>query len=80
MEDPDGNIWLGCYGQGIYVLGPDLQVRKHYINKGNPGDIASNHIWCMVQDYNGVIWIGTDGGGLIRLDPKDLLRLCTKRT
>ena len=71
MEDPDGNIWLGCYGQGIYVLGPDLQVRKHYMNKGNPGDISSNHIWCMVQDYNGVIWIGSDGGGLIRLDPKD---------
>ena len=71
MEDPDGNIWLGCYGQGIYVLSPTLKVLKHYVNRGRPGDIASNYVWCIVQDYGGVIWIGTDGGGLVRLDPKE---------
>lgn len=71
MEDPDGNIWLGCYGQGIFVLDKNLKVIKHYINDGDSNDITSNYIWCIVQDYSGVIWIGTDGGGLVRLDSKE---------
>ncbi len=71
MEDIEGNIWLGCYGQGIFVLGPDLKIKKHYTNKGKDKDLLSNYIWCMTQDYNGTIWIGTDGAGLLRLDPKE---------
>lgn len=70
MEDPDGNIWIGCYGQGIYVLDSNLKLKVHYINNKKAGDIASNFVWTMVQDYNGVVWVGTDGAGLLRLDPK----------
>lgn len=71
MEDPDGNIWLACYGQGIYMLSPDLKVKKHYRNRNGANEIPSNFIWTMVQDYNGVIWLGSDGKGLIRFDPKE---------
>ena len=71
MEDPDGNIWLGCYGRGIYVLNADLQVKKQYLVNEEGNGLTSNYIWCMVQDYNGVIWIGTDGEGLLRFDPNE---------
>ena len=71
MEDTEGNIWLGCYGQGIFVLSPNLKIIKHYTSKNNNKDLLSNYIWCMAQDYNGIIWIGTDGAGLLKLDPKE---------
>lgn len=71
MEDMEGNIWLGCYGQGIIVLGPDLKIKNHYTNKNKSRGLLSNYIWCMAQDYNGIVWIGTDGAGLLKLDPKE---------
>jgi signal transduction histidine kinase/ligand-binding sensor domain-containing protein/DNA-binding response OmpR family regulator len=67
MEDSDGNIWLGCFGQGLYVLNPDLTVKRHYCNN----NIPSNYLWTVAQDYNGVIWIGTDDVGLLRFDPDE---------
>jgi ligand-binding sensor domain-containing protein/DNA-binding response OmpR family regulator/nitrogen-specific signal transduction histidine kinase len=70
MEDPDGNIWLTCHGQGLYVLNPDLTVKKHYINNNRIGDIPSNFIWSIIQDYTGNIWLGSAGEGLIHFDSK----------
>ncbi|MET0462050.1 MAG: two-component regulator propeller domain-containing protein, partial [Chitinophagaceae bacterium] len=68
-EDPDGNIWLACYGHGLYQLDRNLKVKKHYQQKGQGQDIPVNFIWTMVQDYNGIIWLGSDGAGLVRFDP-----------
>ncbi|MDR1120781.1 MAG: response regulator [Dysgonamonadaceae bacterium] len=70
MEDPDGSIRIACHGQGLYVLNTDLSVRKHYYNSGNPGDIPSNYIWNIVQDYTGNFWLASAGEGLIFFDSK----------
>lgn len=70
MEDPDGNLWIGCNGQGLYILDPELKVKKHYINAGKKNDIPSNFIWNIEKDYSGGIWIGSVGAGLIHFDSK----------
>lgn len=70
MEDPDGNLWIACYGQGLYILNPDLTVKKYYCSDQKES-LPSNNLWTMVQDYNGVIWIGTEGMGLVRFDPNE---------
>lgn len=70
MEDPDGNIWVGCHGQGLFVLNPDLSVKKHYFNTGKPGEIPSNYIWTLEKDYSGNLWIGTASEGLVLFDSK----------
>ncbi|MDR1683800.1 MAG: response regulator, partial [Candidatus Symbiothrix sp.] len=69
-EDPNGQIWLTCHGQGIYVLNPDLSIKKHYTANGKPNAIPSNFIWTIAQDYTGQFWLGSVGAGLIRFDLK----------
>ncbi|MDR2627015.1 MAG: hybrid sensor histidine kinase/response regulator, partial [Dysgonamonadaceae bacterium] len=70
IEDPDGNIWVTCHKQGLYVLSPGLTVKKHYINSGAPNDIPSNFIWNIVRDNTGNFWLASVGEGLIYLDVK----------
>lgn len=70
MEDPDGNIWLGCHGFGLYILNPDLTIKSHYKRNGNKNSIPSDYIWSIVKDYNGSVWIGTAKDGLVHFDSK----------
>lgn len=71
MEDSEGNIWIACHGQGIYVLSSDLKVKKHYYANSSESSMPSNFIWTLIQDRNGIIWMGSDGEGLIKFDPKE---------
>ncbi|MCD8317867.1 MAG: response regulator [Paraprevotella sp.] len=72
MEDPAGNFWLACHGYGLYLLSPDLKVKKHYLHKDNSySSLPTNYIWSLVQDDSCNIWLGTVGYGLVRLSPKD---------
>ncbi|MDL2221237.1 response regulator [Parabacteroides sp. OttesenSCG-928-N08] len=74
LEDPDGNIWVACHGQGLYLLDSGLQVKKHYYKeKDEAGGIPSNYIWSIVLDYTGEFWLGSGGGGLIEFDSKEEL-------
>jgi ligand-binding sensor domain-containing protein/DNA-binding response OmpR family regulator/nitrogen-specific signal transduction histidine kinase len=69
-EDCDGNIWLACHGQGLYILNPDLSVKKHYVNDNNPNSIPFNYVWTIVQDHTGNFWLGSSGKGLAQFNPK----------
>lgn len=65
VPDSKGSIWVGCYGQGIYRLSPDLKVTGHYAGGKSP----TKFVTTMVLDAEGTLWIGTDNAGLFRLDP-----------
>jgi len=79
-EDDEKNIWLGT-NVGINKLSPDLSTVKVYeINRMNPHAIKSNTIFSIARDKDGIFWIGTHGGGLIRFDPvKEEFRSFTER-
>lgn len=70
MEDPEGNIWLTCYGNGLYVLNPDLTIKKHFVKNKQANCLSTNYIWSIAQDYNGDIWLGTVNKGLIHFNSK----------
>jgi ligand-binding sensor domain-containing protein/signal transduction histidine kinase/DNA-binding response OmpR family regulator len=70
VEDPDRNLWISCHGQGLYVLNPNLTIKKHYFVNNNPNTIPSNFIWTIVQDYTGNFWLGSSGAGLIHFNPQ----------
>lgn len=69
FETPDGNIWVACHGQGLYVLNADLSVKKHYIKGNKKENLPNNYVWTVLQDYVGNIWLGTSGSGLVHFDP-----------
>ena len=64
VEDKSGDIWLGCYGQGIYRIGADYRVKQHY-----ESELPTPYINTLALDMAGNVWAGTDGKGLFCLMP-----------
>jgi hypothetical protein len=65
-QDLKGYMWFGSIGLHRY----DGYTFKSYFN--DPLDSSSlgfNRIQCVFADSKGIIWVGTNGGGLDRLDP-----------
>lgn len=69
LEDRDGNLWMGVYQKGVYML-PAHRHRFGYIGykSVNRNFIGSNCVMAVYEDRNGIVWVGTDNDGLYRLD------------
>ncbi len=66
-QDPKGYMWFGAIGLHRY----DGYNYKSYFN--DPLDSTSlgfNRIQAIFADSKGIIWVGTNGNGLDRLDPE----------
>ncbi len=65
-EDKAHNLWIGARGSGLFVLTKD-SIRS-YSNCDSVNCVSSNEIYCIYQDANEFMWIGTNSG-LNRLNP-----------
>lgn len=70
-EDNMHNLWVATYDAGLFVKNKRSGVWTRYTCDGNPNSLSSNKLTCLLDDHNGNLWIGTDGGGLNRFDFKD---------
>lgn len=69
FEDAAGRLWVGTQG-GVSVLGRDRRSFTHHRHQpGQPGSLSDSFAWVIAGDDAGAIWVGTDAGGLNRLDP-----------
>lgn len=81
-QDRSGVLWIGTDGGGLNRLalpassssrsGNDgsTPVFQHYRNDPNdPNSLSNNHVWSLSADRTGVLWIGTEFGGVNKLDP-----------
>ncbi|RKD13305.1 hypothetical protein BCY91_10885 [Pelobium manganitolerans] len=64
MERVGGEIWIGTYLYGIYILNPDNNTVKQLKKGSNDGDLSDNNIFCLKADSRGNVWIGTNGQGI----------------
>lgn len=62
-EDASGLLWLGCYTQGLVVLGPEGARWKATWADGLP----NTSITCLKEDREGNLWVGSNGGGLVQV-------------
>ncbi len=76
-EDRSGVLWIGTNGGGLNKLvpskteeGPPTFARYQNI-PGDLNSLSSNSVSVVYEDRSGVLWIGTNGGGLNRLVPSD---------
>lgn len=68
--DQKGDIWMGTYGKGVIHVQPDdSSVLNYQYSKQNPRSLHYNDVLCIIEDYSGVIWYGTDGAGMSFYDP-----------
>ena len=63
-QGPDGDLWVGTFGDGVYRLGRDGRLRHTYAAAdGMPG----GNIRAISVDPQGVVWAGTQKG-VVRID------------
>ncbi len=62
--DSRGNLWYGTFGDGLLLFDKELRlVNRFYSNElSNRRSLAGNYIWCIKEDRQRNIWIGTDNG------------------
>ena len=68
----DGIIWVGYGGSGFDRI--DLSTNEIIHHKNIPGNVNSlsdNDVISLYLDRKGILWIGTQYGGLNRFDPID---------
>jgi ligand-binding sensor domain-containing protein/signal transduction histidine kinase/CheY-like chemotaxis protein len=66
-EDKDGNLWLGTFGEGIYMKSSaeerftKIQTRQFFKTASN---VVQYH--AVTYDENGFLWLGTEGNGIYK--------------
>ena len=78
--DKEGILWIGTSRGGVNYVNPKENLFETYTNKGVNVELKSgeynfpiyNIIPAFFEDSEGLIWIGTDGGGLANYDRKTM--------
>jgi len=69
-QDERGRLWIGTTS-GLFVLDPATGNLERYVrNPDNPDGLSHSGIMDIVRDPSGVLWFGTAGGGLNKLNPR----------
>ena len=67
MKDHQGNFWIASYGQGVKCYSHEGTLLHEY-HTGN-SELATN-VTLSLAEYDGKIWVGTDGEGIYMVDPE----------
>jgi signal transduction histidine kinase/ligand-binding sensor domain-containing protein/DNA-binding response OmpR family regulator len=71
LQTGDGDLWLGSL-QGLVRFDPRREVFRHYRNDpDDPASLGHDAVRSLLRDPvqpDRVLWVGTGGGGLNRLD------------
>ncbi|SFO65802.1 Signal transduction histidine kinase [Chitinophaga sp. YR627] len=70
MADSDGDLWIFSNSdvQGVYYYNQHTTVFTHYNQNTGTLRLNNNIVRGVVQDNQGLIWIGTDHGGINIID------------
>ena len=64
LKDAAGRLWVGTFGHGVVVYGPDMTKLAQYDSgSGLPSDIVND----LLQASDGTVWVAT-AAGLVRID------------
>ncbi|MGO4292320.1 hybrid sensor histidine kinase/response regulator transcription factor [Chitinophaga sp. RAB17] len=69
--DNDGDIWCWSYKNGLFFFHPEDSSVIHMDKNSFPVKLKSDLVSQVVQDNNGLIWVGTDHGGIALIDKKN---------
>ncbi len=66
LQDSQGFMWIGTQDGLNRFDGYEFKIFKH--DPEDPKSLSNNYILALAEGQDGDIWIGTNGGGLNRLD------------
>ncbi len=65
--DKDHNIWLGTYGEGVYLISSIPEKFQHFETRIIDSRANSYlRYYGMLTDADGALWLGTDGDGIYK--------------
>ncbi|MBC7534858.1 MAG: GHKL domain-containing protein [Ferruginibacter sp.] len=69
-QGKDGALWIAGFGmQGIlYLSSPQAKLKRFLTDDSDPNGLPTNFIYNSLVDRNGVIWFGTRGDGMLKLN------------
>lgn len=72
-SDRDGDlwVWLNNDNQGAYFFNTKTGQFTRYTTASDPMRLSANIVTGIVQDNSGMIWVGTDHGGVNIIDKKN---------
>ena len=69
-SDKQNNLWIGTMEQGLQVFDPTRQKFMNMQEKiPESGYFSYTSFWSIIQDRNGLFWLGTGHKGLVKLVP-----------
>ncbi len=73
FADNENDVWIYSTDRpkGIYYINASKTVKEHYTKGDTRLKLNTNNIYSISQDNKGIIWIGTDHGGINLFDKKD---------
>ncbi|MGX1929915.1 hybrid sensor histidine kinase/response regulator transcription factor [Flagellimonas sp. 2504JD4-2] len=71
FADSRGNIWIGTWENGIYLLDKNRKRFLNYTSSNTKGVLKTNTIRGFAEDNQGKIWIASFLKGLFYFDPEE---------
>lgn len=68
IERKNGDVWVGTYNEGIYIIHPDKTLT--HLNKEN-GSLPSNSAWRLAEDNNGNVWMCSAFYTITKINPSE---------
>jgi PAS domain S-box-containing protein len=65
-EDADGSFWVASHRDGLFHISATGAVTRYTVNEG----LTYNSVRFAFRGESGELWVGTAGGGLMRLRPR----------
>ena len=70
LQTSDGLVWIGTIDDGLYVYDHDARYTRRFAAiPSRDLDLRENAIIALTEGRNGIVWVGLDGGGLLRFEP-----------
>jgi ligand-binding sensor domain-containing protein len=67
--DATGNFWISAEGGALCLDTTTLHYQIFSHNRGDANSLAGNSVRCIYLDHTGILWFGTNEGGVSRLAP-----------
>lgn len=70
-EDDFGNTWFASQDNGLFNTNTYKNHFRHYLMEpGRYNGLQSSAVNCFLEQTDGHIWVGTNGGGILSFDPR----------